>query len=323
MAEKIVALPPLTLPGILFSYSNESACLIGRVIEVITGQPFEEAVKMLVFDPLGMTMSFFLTADVITRRFVVGHHIEDDVPKVAPWQIPRAAHPAGGLISTVKDLLRYARFHVGDGRTVAGTRLLASELLTLMHTPQVSTGHGTNACGLTWWLREVDGQRISWHPGETNGQVATLYIIPDCDFAVTILTNADTGWTLIEDVTKQAFRQYLAGLELEEPPPQPLDRSEGLLATYTGRYVSPMSEVEVGLSEGELIMRLAFYGGFPTKDFPTPPPQPPAPLTFYEDDHAFIQKGPMAGVRCEFLRDADGHIAWFRIYNRIHVRQQE
>ena len=65
----------------------------------------------------------------------------------------------GGLISTAKDQLRYARFHMGDGTAPGGAHLLAPESMALMQTPQVAADDG-NLMGLSWFLRDVDGQRI-------------------------------------------------------------------------------------------------------------------------------------------------------------------
>ena len=67
-------------------------------------------------DPLGLTHTFIGPADVMTHRFAVGHSMGDAGPEVAtPWAIPRALYPAGGIVCDAGELLRYARFHLGDG----------------------------------------------------------------------------------------------------------------------------------------------------------------------------------------------------------------
>ena len=70
-----------------------------------------------------MTHSFFFPEDVMVRRFVVGHFAAADraASLALPWAIGRANHPAGGVVSTIPDLLRYARFHLGDGRLKAAS----------------------------------------------------------------------------------------------------------------------------------------------------------------------------------------------------------
>ena len=86
----------------------------------------------LVLDPLGMTRSFFFADEVITDTVAVGHKVGEHGPEVVrDWALPRAAHPPGGIISTVLDQLQYARFQLGDGTAEDGTRLLGSDSLLL------------------------------------------------------------------------------------------------------------------------------------------------------------------------------------------------
>jgi len=69
--------------------------------------------------------SFFFLTDVATRRFSVGHINRDTGPQVArPLALARNGNPAGGIWSSVADVLRYARFHMGDGRAEDGAVVL-------------------------------------------------------------------------------------------------------------------------------------------------------------------------------------------------------
>ena len=111
IVEQMADLEQLTPLGDVWSYNNSGFYLAGHIIEVITGKSFETALKELLLDPLDLQMSFFFAQDVITHRFVVGHEVIDGQVKVArPWAIGRSAHPAGGIICGVKNLLRYALF---------------------------------------------------------------------------------------------------------------------------------------------------------------------------------------------------------------------
>jgi CubicO group peptidase (beta-lactamase class C family) len=127
MVRDIAKLEQVTPLGEYWSYNNAGFNLAGRVIEAVTGKPFEQVAKEMILDPLGMDMSFYFPDDImITHRFVVGHYTEDKKVKVSrPWAIGRAGAPVGGVVSTVKDLLTYARFHMGDGKTTSGEKLLS------------------------------------------------------------------------------------------------------------------------------------------------------------------------------------------------------
>src|SRR5262249_58539915 len=64
--------------------------------------------------------------EVITHRVAIGHTVKDGRAEVVRrWAIPRLLNPAGGLICSASDLLRYARFQLGDGRLAEGGRLLS------------------------------------------------------------------------------------------------------------------------------------------------------------------------------------------------------
>ena len=71
--------------------------------------------------------------------------VADERAQVArPWALPRCVAPVGGLITHASNLFRYARFHMGDGTTPEGVRLLTPASLEAMHTPFVPAG------GLEW-----------------------------------------------------------------------------------------------------------------------------------------------------------------------------
>ena len=85
------------------SYSQAGYNLVGRIIEKVTGLTYEQAVASLVFEPLGLSHSFFARDDVMTRRFAVGHNRGDDgrCPIARLWRRSRGDNPGGGLASSV------------------------------------------------------------------------------------------------------------------------------------------------------------------------------------------------------------------------------
>src|SRR5262249_6062912 len=141
LARYVGALPGLkqvTPVGARWSYNNAAFNVAGRVMEVAAGQPFETLVRELVLDPLGLDHTCLFPEEVLTHRFASGHtRIDGQVIVVRPWGFARNCVPAFGLASTVRDLLRYARFHMGDGTAPTGERLLEPETLRLMQEPAV------------------------------------------------------------------------------------------------------------------------------------------------------------------------------------------
>ena len=310
---ELAELPQLAPLGQIWSYCNSGFYVAGRVIEVLTGKPFESAARELVLEPLGMSRSFFFPEEVLSHRFAVGHRDEDGQTIVArPWALARAASVAGGITSNVRDLLRYARFHLGQDPGP-----LTRESISLMREPQIGTGDRDMA--LTWFVREVEGVALAEHDGGTNGQMARLMIAPEAGFALAILTNhSPAGNDVLRELSRVALRLYLG---VEEPEPEPVDLSPEQLAEYAGDYSNPWSDVELRAEERRLVAQTTPKAGFPTKDTPPLPPPPPATLAFYDTDRVFVEEGPLTGTQSDFVRDDDGRIAWFRSGGRLHARR--
>lgn len=310
---ELAELPQLAPLGEIWSYCNSGFYIAGRVLEVLAGRPYESAARELVLEPLGMTSSFFLPEDVISRRFAVGHRVEDERTVVArPWALARAAGAAGGIVTNVGDLLRYGRFHLGRE---AGP--LGAEAIARMREPQVETDEPGRSVGLTWFVRDLDGMRLAEHGGGTNGQQSYFSIVPEAGFALAIVTNhAPGGSRLIREVSRLACRLYLG---VDEPDAEPIELTPAQLGEYVGLYENPFADADVRLEDGRLVAHTIFKGGFPTKDSPPLPPEPPAPIAFYDADRVFVPEGTFEGSRGDFVRDAEGRIAWFRTGGRLHA----
>jgi CubicO group peptidase (beta-lactamase class C family) len=185
---KLAELKLIGLPGERASYSQAGYNLAGRTIEKVTGLTYERAVASLVLEPLGLQHSFFARDDIMTRRFAVGHNRgEDGTLSIARlWRRWRGENPGGGLASSVADQLRWARFHLGDGRAESGARVLPAEVLHQMRQPTVALRASNlgDAIGIGWFLRELDGVRTVGHGGSANGQFAELLLVPERGFAV-------------------------------------------------------------------------------------------------------------------------------------------
>jgi CubicO group peptidase (beta-lactamase class C family) len=311
MLIEIAKLPQFTPLGEVWSYCNTGFNIAGRIVEVITGQSYEAAIKGMILDPLSMSMTFYFPHDVMTYRFAVGHEIINRAAKVArPWPIGRNGHPVGGVVSTVADLLKYARFHMGDG-----SGLLKPESIRLMQTPIV-TGSGLDVFGLSWFITPIGDTPILRHGGATHGFQADFTIVPARQFAITTLTNSNEGSVLYGDLRASAIKQYL-NVTWPETPHITLP-DEQLLA-YTGRYDSPLEQKELYLQDGVLMLQSIPKGGFPTPD--SPPhgdPPPPTRLAFWDADRIIALDEPFKGARGEFLRNPYGTIAWFRFGSRVH-----
>lgn len=318
---RLKRLEQLTPAGEVWAYNNAGFYIAGRLIEVVTGKVYEEAVRELVLEPLGMKASTFFPEEVMTRSFAVGHDLEGDKPRIAaPWAVARSCNAVGGLISTVGDLLTYARFHMGGG-----DGLLQPETLRQMQSRRVKAD-GLRWVGLTWYLTPYTGQHpgetvdVIGHGGATAGQEALFRIVPRHDFAIAILTNCEGGDPLNTETLAYALEQYL-GLHVEKQ--QPVAPPAGGLAEYLGRYDAQMYGIHLYEQAGDLMAQMVNKGGFPTPDSPPSPQPEPTRLVFLSPDRVRALDGLFTGKEIEILRGADGRIAWLRSGGRLFRRQPD
>jgi CubicO group peptidase (beta-lactamase class C family) len=302
MVESLAGTPQLTPLGEVWSYNNAGFFLAGRVIEVLTQSTYEHAVQELLLDPLGLENTFFFAEDVMTRRFAVGHQRSDEGPPpvARPWPIGRAHHAAGALASSVRELVRWGRFHMSDGEGV-----LSRAALDEMQRPQLHVGSIFDDVGITWSIGTRNGRRVLDHGGGTNGQIAYFGFLPDEGSVLAVLTNHARG----AEVVKAAAKTF--GIREPDRAAIDMDPSE-----YLGTYTSPLADVELRLDDGGLLLVYTPKGGFPRKDSPPAPGPPPSPVAFYTEDRLFVSEGSLKGAEAEFLRDPDGRIAWFRFGGR-------
>ena len=297
--------------GTVWSYNNAGFIVAGRIVEVVTGKPYEAALRELVAEPIGLKETYITPSDVMTLRFAVGHNASPKGPQVGgPWPIGRYAHAAGGVISTARDLLTYARFHMDEG--AAG--VLSNDARRRMHTA-VLPKHGTDEqMAVTWHISDGGGVRRLSHGGATVGQQAVLTFVPDRQFAIAVLTNASSGGRLHQQVTRRAMKEYL-GVDERDPEPLP---TQPALAEYAGHYTRPFADIELTVENGTLLFEGIPKRGFPNASAPVPPPGPKVPFAFFAKDRAIATAGPTKGTRIDFIRKADGSIGWVRGGGRIH-----
>jgi len=304
--------------GTVWSYNNAGFAVLGRIVEVVTDRRFLDVLHEMLIEPLGLASTHVDIDPVITGRFAVGHQVTAGGTRVIPsWILPGYVRPMGAIICTVKDILRYAAFHLGDGTSASGERLLTAESLAAMQTPQI-TVWGKAHWGLTWSIDEEASARRIAHGGGTSGQVSMLTLVPERRFAVAVLSNANRGSELTRDVTERALKDYLS-IDVERP--KPIESTDQELAQYVGLYERPFSNLEIGMLGGRLIGQITPKQGFPKPDSPLPPPPPPMTMARCEADRLLILDGPAAGGPVDVIRKEDGSIGWLRASGRIHARK--
>ncbi|GAA4600850.1 CubicO group peptidase (beta-lactamase class C family) [Actinoplanes octamycinicus] len=311
--------PQLTAPGSTFGYNNAALSVAGRLIEVASGRPYEKAIRDLVTGPLGLRTSGFSPADLPGARIALPHAPGEDgnpVPYPELFAVPRSLAPAGGLLSSARDQLRWARFHLGDGKPLLNRHS--------MHLMQSHPGPGgtlfveLNGVGISWMLRPTaEGPLVVQHGGDWSGQHSGFLMVPERDFAITVLTNSETGPALLAELFADDWAlSRFAGVHNLPAKPRllPADR----LAEYAGTY----SFEQIGFDGETASVSFDLVPDAGTLLFRAADGSTGGRLVFYRRDYVLEQApdGEYGTGRDDFVRGADGSVAWFRSGGRLFRR---
>jgi len=169
-------LPLTSPPGERFVYSNFGYCVLGRVIEKITGQSYANYVQQAVLGPCG-----------ITDMQIGGDSSKHPAPNEAVYfgqfnekpydiNVPRLDSTAGWIASP-SDLCRFA-FHLGGG-SAAAPSILKPETIRVMTTPSPAYPQSSPARYARGWMVGDNGAGNWWHNGSLPGSTSILVRLPN------------------------------------------------------------------------------------------------------------------------------------------------
>jgi CubicO group peptidase (beta-lactamase class C family) len=324
LAAEVDQVTPL---GETVSYNNTSLSIAGRVIELVTGLTFEQAIKELLLEPLGLDDTWFFATDIMTRRFASGHeqHPDGTIHVARPWALARSAHPAGGISGNAADQIAWARFHLGDGTAADGKRVLSEAALKSMQQPTVLMPGSAlgDAVGISWLLREVGGVTTVGHGGTTHGQHSSFTMVPERRFAFVSMTNCGpNGPQLNKELERWALEAYLG---VVEPEPEPLQLGDDELAPFVGHYETIAALVDIVPKDGRLEVQVAMKPEMAAElneEGAEVPEQPPflVGLLAGDGDRYVVAEGPAKGMRGYFVRDGDGNVRGIHMGGRLATK---
>ncbi|MEV6047059.1 serine hydrolase domain-containing protein [Streptomyces xanthochromogenes] len=261
--------------GSACSYSSLGFNVLGRIVEVLHGTTWDQALKDLLLTPLGLDRTMTLPEEALRFRAAMGHLGEyGKDPEPAPaWDLmPRSAGPYGRVIASAGDVARFARMHLAGGTAPDGTRLLSPAGVAAMQAREIDspdkwTVHA-DGWGLGWTLYDWNGVRGFGHDGASIGQYGFLRVVPSAGLALVLLTNGGDARRLYEELFSELLGD-LAAVRMPAPFEPPAEPVAVDLAPLTGTYEREGVRITVSeRQDGRAHLVYEFVGGM--KDFSPP-----------------------------------------------------
>lgn len=262
-------------PGSEVEYSNLGYGLLGHALARAAGLPFRDLVRERILEPLGMTDTGWTEDGVLAHRRAEGHKHGRVVRR---WTTTEAFDGAGGLRSTVPDMLKFVAANVGP----AGSPL--ERALRATHGDRGAFGDGARI-GLGWRLEDRDGRTIVRHGGSAAGFSAMVGFDQGRGVGFVRLTNTgrypdNIGLHLLRIGPQPAVQEVTV-------PPE-------LLARYAGTYeLAPGTHFYIRLEDNGT---LTSQGGPNTVRFP---------MTATSDSTFVVNRVP---ARLAFTSSASGAV---------------
>jgi CubicO group peptidase (beta-lactamase class C family) len=267
-------------PGEVFSYANPGYWLVAAAIQRATDESFEAALQSRLLDPLGLANTGFAPATPAARGYEQVEPGADEHKPSAADVYPRVRRAAGGLWSTVGDLLRFGEYLTGRPE---------------QYEPVARTSDGGYGLGLAVW--EIGGRRVVGHPGSVTGFQSQLVLVPGEGLVLAALTNSTRG--------RMVVRPALAELDLL-PLHERRSLTPRVLAAFAGRYRDHAFDLAVTAADGGLRVEAVATDPATGERVVYPPLQlePIGPKEFV------VVGGDDDGDVCDFPRHDLGRFAW-------------
>jgi CubicO group peptidase (beta-lactamase class C family) len=245
-----VARHPLDFPpGSRFAYTNSAFPLLGKVVEKVSGVPYERFVTERIFKPAGMLETRFKHATDVVPNHAAGYVDQDGVFLNGEPLRPVILAPNGGVLSTAADM---ARWNIA----LTNGTLIKPATTTLMTTPIRLNDGSSFSGGIAWFLDDFRGHRMMLHNGSTvAGFSSVIYRYPDDDLSVVVLLNIDR-WNAVNVLATNVASFYVPGLAMrslvEHPDPDP---------ALSGRLLAMLADVADNRDSEMLAPNLRNPGG--------------------------------------------------------------
>jgi CubicO group peptidase (beta-lactamase class C family) len=190
-------------PGEEFRYNNSAYCILGFIIEKVSGKSYSNYLNDEIFVPLGLRRTFYDSTQVIIPNRASGYQKTKRNIENAAYLNMSQPYSAGALLSNAGDLYKWTK-------AIMNGKLISKEMLSRAHTPyKLNNGKPVNY-GYGWFLLNIKGVPSIEHGGGINGFSTCCLYVPSMDVFVALLANCTSS-----DVGDLAVK--LASLAMNNP----------------------------------------------------------------------------------------------------------
>jgi CubicO group peptidase (beta-lactamase class C family) len=206
IARRLQFLPLVTSFRNAYAYDNVLYIVAGEVIEAISGNTWEAFIESRILKPVGMRTTTVRHSGAGGEGNIAVTHarVNGRVQPIRPF-ISDNTNPAGGINSNADDMAKWLGVLLGRGQLADGSRLVSEQTFRVITSWVTPTPVGepptelaatrANAAGYALGLgvRDYRGQGVLTHTGGLPGYVSRVYLLPDANLGVAVLTNQESG----------------------------------------------------------------------------------------------------------------------------------
>lgn len=272
-------------PGENFAYSNSNYILLGRIIEIVSGQPFAVFVRENIFAPLNMKNSGYDDNSTLLKHRAVGYIKQPDRIINARYMDMTNAYAAGGLYSTAEDLLLW-------NQALDTEKLVSKKSLDEIFTS------GKGGVGYGWFINHDFNRLLISQGGLNSGFAASIFRYPEERVCIILLNNFENAAPFLarigHDLTAILFNE-----KYELPSESVAVKVDaGIYDAFIGEYEFGPDRIITITKEDDKLF--AQRGGAPRSEM------------FPESEAKCFLK--VADVRFVFVKDSAGKVIGLTLY---------
>lgn len=171
-------------PGNKWKYSNSGYAILGHIIEILSGMPYEQYINDSFFKPLGMISSYHGSTSRIIKDRAYGYNKRDDEYINADFLSMTIPFAGGSLLSTVDDLYTWYKAVMED-------KVISKQSRDEAHSPYTLTNGEITEYGYGWFIGTIQESPMIFHTGGINGFVTISIYLPEEKVFVAIFSNCN------------------------------------------------------------------------------------------------------------------------------------